>query len=327
MNENDKVLDQAISHQIGLQRYGTQLTNKVIEFLNGVEADIVSKMSRSNGYTKESLESLLDYIREKLVEYKKLAASEVRSELKDFAVYEAEYQTEKLSKASGLVFNKPPDTLIQTIALQEPFQGKLLSEWFSELPAASYSRLRDQIRIGFTEGESVPQLVKRVRGTKSMGYKDGVLEISRRDAETVVRTAISHIANSSRKAVYDENKDLIKGVLWVSVLDSRTSDICMARSGKIYKLDEAPPIPAHPRCRSTLVPVIDGIPLPNIPTYNKWLQSQPMAVIEDALGKTRAKLFKSGALPVDRFVDRKGQTLTLAELRKRDKAAFDRAGL
>jgi hypothetical protein len=62
-------------------------------------------------------------------------------------------------------------------------------------------------------------------------------------------------------------------------------------------------------------------------TLDSWMRSQPDWFIDDALGKTRAKLFRDGGLKIDKFADVTGRPLTLAELRELDAAAFKRAGL
>ena len=36
---------------------------------------------------------------------------------------------------------------------------------------------------------------------------------------------------------------------WISVLDSRTTDVCRGRSNKVYEVGVGPIPPAHPNCR------------------------------------------------------------------------------
>lgn len=62
-------------------------------------------------------------------------------------------------------------------------------------------------------------------------------------------------------------------------------------------------------------------------TYQEWLKGQPAEIQDDILGPTRAKLFREGGLTLDRFVNREGDELTLEELRQRNRAAWERAGL
>lgn len=67
--------------------------------------------------------------------------------------------------------------------------------------------------------------------------------------------------------------------------------------------------------------------VPNDVTYGEWLKTQPDWFQDDVLGKTKGKLFRSGGLKIDQFVDRRGDSLTLSELAREKPAAFDEAGL
>lgn len=62
-------------------------------------------------------------------------------------------------------------------------------------------------------------------------------------------------------------------------------------------------------------------------SYNEWLRGQSAEFQTDVLGKTKAKLFRDGGLSLDKFVDRGGNELTLAELARTEAAAFRAAGL
>lgn len=67
---------------------------------------------------------------------------------------------------------------------------------------------------------------------------------------------------------------------WVSVLDNRTSDICRSRSGQRYKYGDGPLPPAHPNCRSCIVPVIETANIPN-PNFKDWVEGLPPRVRKD----------------------------------------------
>lgn len=121
-------------------------------------------------------------------------------------------------------------------ALARPFQGRLLSEWSASLEADRAARIRDAIRIGYVENQTAAQMVQRVRGTRARGYKDGVIEIDRRNAEAVVRTAVSHTAGVVRDRFYEANDDLIKAVVWTSTLDSRTTHTCFPGSTPVLPI-------------------------------------------------------------------------------------------
>jgi hypothetical protein len=74
-------------------------------------------------------------------------------------------------------------------------------------------KVRDAVRMGYVEGKTINDIVKSIRGTKALNYRDGVLEITKRDAKTIVRTAVSHMASVTRDRFFDANKEVIKQIM------------------------------------------------------------------------------------------------------------------
>jgi SPP1 gp7 family putative phage head morphogenesis protein len=62
-------------------------------------------------------------------------------------------------------------------------------------------------------------------------------------------------------------------------------------------------------------------------SYQEWLTKQSNTFQDDVLGVTKARLFRKGGLTLDKFVNRRGDELTLSELATKDKQAFINAGL
>lgn len=359
MAVNDDILDAQVSHAIGLQRLGTGILRKILRLLNRTDADLEDQIrQRLSGvepgsveaeFTIERLKLLLEGIRRTNAAVYDQIQVLLMKEALGLAEYEAEYQARVIAEHVPVRLDVALPTAEQLTAIvqKRPFQGRLLREWAKGLEEGRTQKVHDAVRIGMVEGETVDQIVRRVRGTKAMDYKDGVLEIGRRDAEAVVRTAVNHIANGASEALYERNSDIISGVRWVSVLDSRTTAVCRARDGKVYEPGKGPRPPAHWNCRSTTTPVTKsfrdlGIDLDEVPagtrasmdgqvpadmTYGQWLARQPAAVQDDILGATKGKLFRDGGLTVDRFVDRAGREYTLDELKRRERGAFRKAGL
>ena len=67
--------------------------------------------------------------------------------------------------------------------------------------------------------------------------------------------------------------------------------------------------------------------VPKSTTYSDWLKRRSVEFQDEVLGPTRAKLFRAGGLKIDKFTTEGGRTLTLDELRRKHKRAFERAGL
>ncbi len=351
MAVNDDLLDLNVRHQVELQRLSTGIVRKLIKLLNRVDPDLLAQIRKrgdtSGKFTTRRLERLLEEIREiNRVAYATLEKT-IRGDLQDLAIYEAQFQARLIQRSVPVVLDLVTPAREQLVAavMSRPFQGRLLKEWVSEMEAGRYGRLRDAIRIGFVEGETVDQLVRRIAGTKANQYQDGILDISRRSAEAMARTAINHTSTFARQMLYEENDDLVKAVKWVSTLDSRTTPVCRARDGMVFPIDKGPRPPAHIRCRSTIVPVLKswremGIDMdeldagtrasmngevPGDLTYNAWLKRQPAGFQDEVLGPTRGALFRRGGISMDRFVDRSGRQYTLDELKRRESGAFARA--
>lgn len=357
---NERLADAAISHQIGLQRYGTGVVRRIMALLNRVDADLFAQLTialermPAEAFTVQRLDRLLVEVNRLNAEAYKAAGEELDKALLELAGYEASYQHEMLQSvlpaqvAEALTLATVPANQAYAAAMARPFQGKLLREALKDVEAAKAIRIRDAIRMGFVEGETISQMVRRIRGTRVNGYADGLMEIDRRGAEALVRTAVNHTANYARQAVFEANADLVDEVQWVSALDGRTTVGCAALSGKTFPVDSGPRPPRHWGCRSTMVPVLasawaalglskseidpgtqasmDGQVAGDI-KYGQWLKSKPAAFQDDVLGAERGKLFRDGGMAVDRFADSRGREYSLDELRKRDADAFASAGL
>jgi SPP1 gp7 family putative phage head morphogenesis protein len=331
----ERLYDLDTRHQIGIARYSTATVRKMLALLGRTEADIVEQIEKlswddvsRNSSKAQRLQRMLEAMKVTSREGALALGAALKTELQSFAAYEAEFQGKLLTEVEIGIAARPTAAELNAAVNARPFQGRLLKEWVSDLDAASFRRLRDAIRIGYVEGESVANVVKRVRGTAALGFKDGVMEISRRGAEALVRTAITHTANAAKEEFFKANPSTIRGVRWSSILDSRTTPVCRARDGKVYPVGEGPRPPAHIRCRSTTVAVLVGeSDAPPEETYQGWLKRQPTAVQDDVLGKAKGQLFRKGGVDLDRFVDRSGKELTLDQLRKTEATAFEKAGL
>lgn len=347
---NEQLLDLAVSHQIGLQRLSTKTLRSVLVLLADLEEDVSARILRAGTEIHQTrLESMLKGIRDLHSEAYAEVSSRLAIDAKSLAVYEAEFQSSLISKTLPVEvsFNVPSVTQLVAAATKRPFQGHLLKDWSKQLGANALRRVQAAVRQGAAEGQTTSEVVKRIRGTRALRYKDGVVAMSRRGAESLVRTAMNHVATAAREATYEENSDLIGSVRWVSTLDNRTTPVCRANDGKVFKVGEGPRPPIHWGCRSTTVPVIKswkdlGIDIDEAPsgtrasmngqvpvseTYQSWLQRQPVAMQDDILGATRGRLFRAGGVTVERFVDATGRQYTIPELRARDAAAFRAAGL
>lgn len=160
---------------------------------------------------------------------------------------------------------------------------------------------------------------------------------AKKSAEQTTNTVVTGAAAQAQQKYYNANKEVFDGVLWVSVLDTKTSPICQNYDGRKFPLDSGPRPPVHINCRSQITPIVkdweamglsdlgegtreamDG-EVPEGLTYFEWLKRQPPHIQDEVLGPARGKLFRAGKLNLDRYVDDTGRRLTLEELAGRER--------
>lgn len=79
--------------------------------------------------------------------------------------------------------------------------------------------------------------------------------VSWNNADMIVRTEISHIQTQATQKRYEDAG--IKEVYVFADEDERRCEICGKLHEKRYLIGEQMPVPAHPRCRCRILPVID----------------------------------------------------------------------
>jgi SPP1 gp7 family putative phage head morphogenesis protein len=351
---NEVIRDLEIRHQVGVHRLSSGVLRTLIRILDAADADIVAELLKrgvalEGSFTSKRLEALLAAIRDINHEAHVTVGRDLRQELRDIVRYEASFQKRMLETAIPIQWDivTPTAEVLDAVVTSRPFQGRLLKDWLTELEAGKANRVRNAVRLGVVQGETVDQIVRRVRGTAALNYKDGAMEIGRRGAEAMVRTAVSHTTTAARDTLFEANADIIASEMWTSTLDTRTCPSCQALDGQKFEIGKGPKTPLHIGCRCIRVPVtkswrelgidIDDLPagtrasmngqVPASMRYDEWLRTQSWDAQDEALGPTRAALFRDGGLTVDRFTGRDGDHLTLDELRRRENAAFEKAGI
>ena len=363
----DSLTDAATQQQVYLERLKSgydrdfkamnkKLRENIKKVLDQIEVDTFDEL------TNTQLNKLL-------VELKKahLAASveAMRKFLNDLKGISKYAQGLEIAQAASLPtgslpaikFKAPPVGKAYIKALKAPIQatGDVLEAFVENWPKNDVIRVNKAVRVAWSQGKPTAQVVKEIVGTAKNKYEDGVLNVSKQHASTVVHTSTQHVAETSRQEVWKANDNIVKGYHWVATLDRRTTQQCKSLEelygvGKDYfEQGKGPLPPIHPNCRSATAPKLDskydflsedstrassGTSNKEVDgklTYYGWLKTQPAKFQDIALGKTRAKLFRDGGLSAKKFadlnIDRNYQPLTLKEMKAIEPAAFKAAGL
>ena len=335
---DDDLFDTLTRHQIFIQRLAGGQVNKAGVELEKLIAEVERKL-------EGDLTDFQQFRYQRILNDLKLYAAEVYQEIgastEDFAnnfiQYESEFSTAAFTQATGVDFDLPNPVqlrsayLTDVMALQPGRSAKSFGQLMSAFSQQAQGQFLQVLRDGFALGRTSPQIVNDIKDHVSL-KKDQV--------KTLIRTGTNHLAVQARNRTLMENRDILDGYQWVATLDSRTTFICMSRDGLIYPIssndDRSPKPPAHFGCRSTIVPKVKkefeldvdgqrgavgssgrGVVSSKL-NYEQWLRKQSKEFQIEVLGKERQRLFAQQRLPLSRFIDSDGRTLTLQELRDRD---------
>ena len=331
---SDDLLDATVRHQIWLERHKAGVVKEVLKIVNKTTDAAAAEVARERveRLTRRQADALLARIRARIKSGYEPAIEFIDGEIDALAVEETRWQQRTLRRMVPIRIDWESASDQQIIASvhAQPFNGKFLKEWEEGLGDGAFRRVRTAVLEGYVQGMTTPEIVAEVRKITDKASESA--------ATTMVRTAMTHASNVARRRLYERHASVIKAVQWVSTLDARTSLVCMGRDGKTWPPKTGPRPPAHPRCRSTTIPVLRssralekrGIKLKDVPakrasmngaiaaktTYNDFLRRQDAGFQDSVLGEDRARLFRAG-LKVDKFTDKAGNEITLRELRRR----------
>ena len=346
-NVNDliKVFDKLSNEQLlKLGDLLENLTESERKALQGLNFSSKAKASRHIEEIKATLNEWFSSLNTQLPEIFEQSAIAL-------AVYEAGYTVALMGKTLQVDGEK-----LYQKAKKAPFSGGQLVDYlFSDIAANLRKKVEYVIRDGFSQGQTNQQIINRIKGRKSLDYKDGLLQAERYVIERQVRTARSHVSNTSYLQTYEALG--FTHIKFVSVLDGRSSFTCANLDQTMWKIDD-PKIrrpPLHPNCRSTLIGVdadgnlggvrpfvADERKIKNIPKderdgiigqveantkFSDWFKDQDDDFQRNWLGSTRFELYKKSDFPIDKFVDPIGRKYTLDELKALDKKTFKELGL
>ncbi len=281
---NEEILDAVIRHQIFLLRYSGYVRSRMTSIVNKSEEDLARRIRDqiSNGAgTRSTVEwRRLQALLAALTSIRKDSWTEAKAFLMD--------EMEQLAYQEPIILDSlyrtpipvivstvlPSTEFLKAVALSRPFEGRLLKDWADTMEVEDVRRIHSAVQAGMVAGEDHATIARRVVGTARAKGADGVTEVSRRQIQTIVRTAVQHVANGARDAFFDSNKDLFVMERFVATLDSRTTPVCRANDGKEFEIGKGPRPPLHFNCRSLRVAAIDDTLLgsrPAKPTTEKQL--------------------------------------------------------
>lgn len=178
--------------------------------------------------------------------------------------------------ATGVSTVVPQAITLPTAAIERVIPA---SQLLGGLAPAAQEAVSKALISGLAQGKN-PRVVARM-------MRDALGQNLTR-ALTIARTETLRAYREASREVY-LGSDLVTAQQWVCALDRRSCAACIALHGTIIPVNE--PLPAHPNCRCTVAPVVQGGP--RISSGVSWFRAQSAELQQQVLGPSRYQAYAS----------------------------------
>jgi len=271
---NEDIRDKLIARQIRIMRTAAGTGKEMNRLLKMVDADLQGLIERRTDVLTSDLPRFTSVrtrrllrLQDDIKELQRPTWIEIRKDLREnlleIGQLESGFAAVTIEAALPVVvsLDLPNSQVLRKILTSQPFEGKILSRWMSELEAADRSRMMAQIRIGLVQGDSSVQIGRRIFGTGALNNVDGVRQLTRASMQSTVNTATNFITNEARQELYLANKAIIPMEVYTATLDARTSSICQSLDGRRFPVGrgETPPVHFNSLVHGTLIETERGL--------------------------------------------------------------------
>ena len=185
---------------------------------------------------------------------------QLEAELRNFVQEASLFDIQETEKALNEIFEKTIgksagsfDATRMTLpinahdVINTTWSGERYSQRIWKNQTAIADRMRRSMEDMLVQGRGLPDIKRQIMKEFDAAFND---------ADRLVRTEAAYVLNRANVAKYKTAG--IRKVEWsIGPKDGKECAICNARAGKIYYIDQAPIIPAHPRCRCIYAGVVE----------------------------------------------------------------------
>ena len=326
------MIDALTRHQILLQRHFKGIYKDIEPLIKKMVKDLNARISSATPAEFERLTILRNELNAIINSHIGGISDATIQRLIDFYEYESKFTISLLDKETipsyaVLSTGLAPEAIgavISTMPIVLDGKQTTVKSMIKHFGKAQAKNIELAIQTGIASGRTTDDIVRDVMAITNTR--------TRKQAEAVILTAANATGAKARAAVWDDNSDILQGERYSATLDSRTTVICASLDRNIYPIGTGPQPPLHYRCRSIRVPALkpeyelqydkgrsstDGV-VSSKTTYSSFLKRQSKEFQDEVLGVERAKLFRSGKLKLDQFVDKSGKLYTLEQLARMD---------
>lgn len=351
---NEQIADRVRAHAVDLTRIEAGVEVEARKIIRRLQKRLTLELASvdpsrpyASRYRYARLEKLNIAAKRMINEEMNRARIIMHDELRELSRHQMGWMQDNINDVVGmdLVSIVPSGEMIRALVTNQLIEGAPSAEWWRRQSQSLRNKFLDEMREGVLRGEGLSDLTRRIRGTREASFTDGIMRTATRNAQALARTSVQSIANASRRIFYENNLDVIRGIVWLATFDGRTTQICISLDGLSWTLPDFKPIghdiaypgdTAHWGCRSTQSPVIrsweelgakrgvSAIPpstrasmdgqVPSSMGYEDWLRTKPEMFQRSVLGKTKFDLWRRGEVTFPQLIDNTARPLRVREL-------------
>ncbi len=259
-------INDALKHEVQLQRVATKLIKggvyksldeayKAVRLIL-LDAEKITSPTKLNAVTKKISAAVDEAISRGWAEY--------TGELETIAIYDAEYYAGMMSSVAGKKLSVPAKktitdyinkSLMSLSNGQSPKVG-VWSEFVSENTSGVAEQINNLVKAGYVNNATVGQMTTSIRQFSE--------NLGKQQAEALARTGLQHYSQQARKAMAEDNLDILDREYPLVTFDNRTSSKCMGISVHYpdgWEVGKSPvgSFPAHYNCRTIIIYGVKGM--------------------------------------------------------------------
>lgn len=341
LDANEVIFDELIQINLDLARLDATIRRKVLRLLRAMQKELISSIG-NDSLTEWGLVRKRQQLRETkeiITKYFNNISAVTLNQTQSIPQIAATSASQALavsvgSGVGGAVAGLIPTTnFLDTLAKNALIEGATQGDWWKKQSVDMIFRFEQAINLGLINAETNQQIIKRVLSIDGVTIKN---------AEKLVRTTVLGISNQARQKSFEQNESVIAAYVHTSVLDNRTCVQCAPRDGLEWTVNHQPighdipwriP-PIHTNCRCSLYARTKtfrelGVDLDEIgdderssmegmvtdKSFGNFMDRKGKAFTENALGKGRADLYRSGVITLEQLIDGNGNLVSVKALR------------
>lgn len=256
-----ELIDAILRQSVELQRLSQGEEAKAAAILSALEDDLRALLTQGNlsDKSKREIEALIKEAHKAITgQYVNIAGV---LDLEAVVQHVADQTVDFLDDTFPIAIGNPSIATLQSLSRDILIDGSPASAWWAKQAEDTAFKFAGNVRRGVLEGKTNEQIVRDVVAD---------MDVSRRNARTLVHSSIMTAANQARLATYKKNMKGAMGVKWLATLDSHTcwsaETLITMADGTLRKISDV-------RIGDYVIGGVSGEPKMVIGTMNRVAQS------------------------------------------------------